>query len=363
MIRAVGLVDHRWVLPAPAASARGTWAERRALLLVLEDAAGNVGLGEAAPLPGFSTDTWEEVHHALRALLGHELPPRDEERACGVDLRHASAPATPPAARAAVEAALLDLWSRQADLPAWALLAGDAAPSNVPIAAWLPDGTAEALNAAQAAHAHGLRAFKVKLDATRGLETGIATLRALRSAFGREVALRADANQSATLAGLEPHLAALRELELEWLEEPTRERLTKSLGIPIALDESLATTSGFPELDDHPDVAALVLKPTALGGFGRALGLAEHARAHHRKCVASHALEGPVGFMATAALALALPPGPAHGLGAYGRAAEGPPLPALSEGREHLVRWEAAGFGLSLEDALAGTAVNVTERA
>ena len=363
MIRAVRLLDHRWALTAPAASARATWTKRRALLLVLEDAAGNLGLGEAAPLPGFSSDSWEEVQRALRALLGRELPTRDEERACSMDLRHASAVAAPPAARAALEAALLDLWARQADVPAWSLLAGDHAPSNVPLAAWLPDGTEAALEAAHAAHGHGLRAFKVKLDGQRGLESGIATLRALRSAFGREVALRADANQSATLAALEPHLGALRELELEWLEEPTAERLSKSLGVPLALDESLATTTGFPELAGQADVAALVLKPTALGGFGRALGLAEHARAHHCKCVASHALEGPVGFMAAATLALALPEGPAHGLGAYGRVAEGPPPPALPAGRAHLVRWEAAGFGLSLEEALAGTQVDATEQA
>jgi L-alanine-DL-glutamate epimerase-like enolase superfamily enzyme len=271
--------------------------------------------------------------------------------------------AAPPAARAALEAALLDLWSRQAGVPAWSLLAGDAAPSNVPLAAWLPDGADAALEAARTAHGHGLRAFKVKLDGRRGLESGIATLRALRSAFGPEVALRADANQSATLDGLEPHLPALRELELEWLEEPTPERLPKSLGVPIALDESLAATPGFPELAEQTDVAALVLKPTALGGFGRALGLAEHARAHRRKCVASHALEGPVGFMAAATLALALPEGPAHGLGAYGRLAAGAPPPALPEGREHLVRWEEPGFGLSLEEALAGTHVDGAEQA
>jgi o-succinylbenzoate synthase len=363
MIRAVRLLDHHWALPAPAASARATWTERRALLLVLEDAAGHLGLGEAAPLPGFSQDSWDDGHAALRTLLGRELPTRDENRPCGVDLRHASAAMAPPAARAALEAALLDLWSRQANVPAWVLLAGSATPSNLPIAAWLPDGMEAALEAARTAHAHGIRAFKVKLDGRRGLESGIATLRALRSAFGAEITLRGDANQSATLALLEPHLGALRELRLEWLEEPTAERLTKSLGVPLALDESLAATTGFPQLDQQPDVAALVLKPTALGGLGRALGLAEHARAHHRKCVASHTLEGPIGYMTAATLALALPEGPAHGLGAYGRFVDGTPPPALPVGREHLVRWEASGFGLSLEQALAGTEVDGTEQA
>ena len=361
MIRATRLVAHQWGLPAPARSAAGTWSERHSLLLVVEDDEGHFGLGEAAPLPGYSGDSCEDAQGALRALLGKELAERDPDAPCSASLKAASASVSSRAARAAVEGALLDLWARSEDVPAWALLAGGSVPETAPLAVWLPDGVEAALEAAHAARAQGVTAFKVKLDARRGLAEGIATLGELRRALGREVTLRADANQSAIVAELEPHLAALRDVGLEWLEEPTAEPLSKSLGLPLALDESLAGGS-FPELAARPDITALVLKPTALGGIARCLSLAAHAEAHGRACVASHTLEGPVGFMTATALALAVPQRAAHGLGPHGRLLTGAPCPALGVPAHALVRWTAAGFGLTLEQALEGATVERTER-
>ena len=43
-----------------AADTRRTWSERKTLLVVVEDAEGRVGLGEAAPLPDYSPDTLDD---------------------------------------------------------------------------------------------------------------------------------------------------------------------------------------------------------------------------------------------------------------------------------------------------------------
>jgi len=360
VIRATGLIAHHWTLPSAARSAAGTWADRHSLLLVIEDDAGHVGLGEAAPLPGYSRDTLEQARSALRALLGVALPERAPGVPCVRSLEDASASITSLAARSALEAALLDVWARREGLPAWSLLTSRAVPETLPVAAWLPDGAAAARNAAQAARARGTSAFKVKLDARRGLADGIATLVELRRLLGREVTLRADANQSATLGELEPHLAALRELGLEWLEEPTTKPLPKALGVPLALDESLGDDT-LPPLAARPDLAALILKPTALGGLARCLALAEHAERHERASVASHTLEGPVGFMTAATLAFAVPQRAAHGLGPHGRLLRDDSCPALAAGHGGLVRWSAPGFGLGVQQALAGVTVDSTE--
>src|SRR5690242_9438902 len=142
MIRVTGLVAHHWALATPARSAAGVWKERRALLFALEDEGGHMGLGEAAPLPGYSRDTLEEAHASLRALLGRELPvPADapEGAACRAALADASTTLTSPAARSALEAALLDLWARRRGIPAWQLLASSGAPERAPVSTWLPD--------------------------------------------------------------------------------------------------------------------------------------------------------------------------------------------------------------------------------
>src|SRR5690606_7471447 len=48
--------------------ARHTWRERRVLRLTLSDGAGHVGVGDAAPLPGFSPETLDAVRSDLETL-------------------------------------------------------------------------------------------------------------------------------------------------------------------------------------------------------------------------------------------------------------------------------------------------------
>jgi o-succinylbenzoate synthase len=352
MIVARRVVEHRFALEPPLRSAAGSWHERHSLLLVVEDRSGVLGLGEAAPLPGFSRDTFDAARDALLPLLGRTLPDREPTVDIASQLRRASAPLPSPAARAALEAALLDLWSRQDAHPAWSLLRADAAGLTVPLSLWLPDGTEPALEAAKTAADRGIRAFKVKLDARDGLEPAVRTLEALRRSFGPTVSLRADANRSASRDELAPFIERLCALELEWLEEPTAEPLLDPLGVAVALDESLEPDGTAPDFRARPFVTALVLKPTALGGLGRCLELARHAGARSRAAVASHTLEGPAGFAAAAALAVALGAERAHGLAPH-RALRGLRPPALRGDRDEIVAWQEHGFGLDGADALA----------
>ncbi len=357
MSRVARLVEHHFALARPMVSGAGSWSTRQSLLLVLEDDAGHSGLGEAAPLPGFSPDTLEAARSELQALLGRELAPHDPSRKLAENLRDASRAVTSPAARAALEAALLDLWAREASVPAWQLFDKRETAERLALCAWLPEGAAAAVADARRAQARGVSAFKVKLDAHRVLARGVEALEALRRTLGSGVQLRADANQSATTAELEPLLDRLRALELEWLEEPTSEPGPSKLGLPVALDESLQPNGSLPPFAALPEVTSVVLKPTALGGIARCLELGDHARAANRAAVASHALEGPAGYMAAAALALALGPGPAHGLAPH-VALRGLRPVALDSARDELVPWQAPGFGLSVDEALAGAEVD-----
>jgi o-succinylbenzoate synthase len=351
--RAARLFEHHFALARPLVSGAGSWSTRRSLLLVLEDDAGHSGLGEAAPLPGFSPDTLETARDELQALFGRELPTRNGSRKLAENLREASSGLASPAARAALESALLDLWAREAGVPAWQLFDERDAPAELALCAWLPEGAAAAVADARRAQARGVNAFKVKLDARSVLARGVESLEALRRTLGPGVQLRADVNRSATSAELEPVLGRLRALELEWLEEPTSDRASTPLGLPVALDESLQPSGSLPPFAALPEVTALVLKPTALGGIARCLELAEHARTAKRTAVASHALEGPAGYMAAAALALGLGPSPAHGLAPHAGLRGFRPV-ALDPARDTLVPWRAPGLGLSVDQALAG---------
>jgi L-alanine-DL-glutamate epimerase-like enolase superfamily enzyme len=102
-------------------------------------------------------------------------------------------------------------------------------------------------------------------------------------------------------------------------------------------------------------VAALVLKPTLLGGLSPCQKLASAAAEAGIASVVSHTLEGPLGAMGAAVLALSLGPGrPADGLSPHAGLAGIRP-PCLQTGADRLIRWGATGLGLSLGQALAGT--------
>lgn len=355
MIRVARVLQHTRLLKAVARSAAGTWTERTGLTLLLEDDAGLAGVGEAAPLPGFSPDELAGAKAALVALLGRTFPdaaPGDVVRA----LSDAAQSLPSPSARFALESALLDLWARQLRIPAWALLSSSDG-FDVPelsLSLWLPHARDAAVAEAHRALARGVRAFKVKLDGRDASDPGLSILEALREKLGRDVELRADANQSLSAEqahALGPRLAVLG---VRWVEEPTTGAPHAELGLPVALDESL--TGARPDFAEAraAGVKALVLKPSVLGGLSPCLDLASAAAPHGITSVVSHALEGPVAAMAQAAFALALGPGrPADGLSPHpGLGGERPPC--FEPGADRLIAWRTAGLALSLGQALAG---------
>jgi o-succinylbenzoate synthase len=386
MIRVTRVLEQRLELARkdterapPASDSRRDWRERVTLLLVVEDGEGRVGLGEASPLPGYSPDTLDDAWDSLTALLGASLGLEELGPGASQVLRAVTAAVASPSARFALETALLDLWSKQRAEPAWVLLARirselfdvargplAVATEGHPVAALLPGSGDAALAHAEHAFARGIRCFKTKLGVPGGWSGELATLRALRKRFP-EARLRVDANQALSPEELWQRLPALRDLALEWLEEPIAhfpDGIDWEVGVPLALDESLQRDPPEPSVAREHAVRAYVLKPTTLGGFVRSFELANEASRAELVFVASHAYEGPVGFSALAALSLALGSDrPPDGLDAHAGVADAPALPAFDYEAGRVFPWTEPGFGLALEPLLARRPVTREARA
>ena len=100
-------------------------SNRRAHLLRLVDERGNVGVGEASPLPGYSPDDPSEcprILSAVAAAIDH-APDHVNEIEAWIESLFAIAP-NAPASRFAVETAVLDLVSQRANMPLSVLLGG-----------------------------------------------------------------------------------------------------------------------------------------------------------------------------------------------------------------------------------------------
>lgn len=335
-------------LDRPVGNAHAQWQTRQSVIVTLEDASGQRGRGEAAPLPGLSPESLEDVRDALSGLGNHLAP---SELALHT---------LPPSLRFALESALLEL--RAAERPAYAALLDSTALTRVPEHLELQvllDDLETALPRAREAHALGARTFKVKLGRDGQAPEEAALLAQLR-ALGHDVTIRADANgQLGDTQTLAPALAQSR---TEYLEDPLvldDNSLARWVGVPLALDAPLAREPHHAlRVASAHGARVVVLKPTLLG-LEASLQLAARARSRGLRVVLSHCLEGPVGLAALAHLALAASASCHRALwGAQGLApwpgaecfvdGAGRPL-ALPYylGAARLLRPSSAGFGLT----------------
>jgi len=283
----------RWPIEARGA-ARGQWSERTALVIGVRADDGTTGLGEAAPLPGMSIDTIADASLAAAELAARvPIGPDSPAHATAIADRVTAA----PAARFAIETALLAALAQHRRTSVAALWSP--VPQGELHFATVVDDIADA----RLALARGSRCLKIKAISPDRV------LRIARAVPG--VRLRVDANRSWPRAETVRWLQQLAHLDLDYVEEPcldAHELLRDRLPCRIALDESLVLldSADLARALRSPDLAALVLKPTLLGGFGRCLELAALAHHHGVAPVVSHTLEGPIGTAACVELARAI---------------------------------------------------------
>jgi O-succinylbenzoate synthase len=311
-----------WDLPlARPLRVGGTTAARRSgLLVVLEDGEGHAGIGETAPLPGLHLESAESAETQLLALAG-ELEGQTIPEGCpalaGAFETWLGGCGLHPSVRTGVEGAVLTLLADRAGTDLAHLLA--AAPAaRVRINGLLDGNMAATLGAAVRLADLGYSALKIKVGRRDPGEEAELVL-SVRALVGPAVALRLDANRAWDLATAEYFAERVAPAGIEYLEEPLRDvedlaDFVAQSPVPVALDETLCDFSpqAPPPLRG---IAALVLKPAALGGYERSLGWARLAQRERLAAVVSAAFPSAVGMALDVAFASALGDRTAHGLG------------------------------------------------
>ena len=312
-----GVARHTLTYRTCITTAHGQIAERPVLLLTLTDEDGHTGIGEAAPLDGFTTDT---VDQAEAALLGWAAD-GDESL---VDS---------PTAQAAVDAALHDLAATAAGIPLHHYLNPDS-PASLPVSALVVGETpAQLVDSAVAAIAGGHLSLKVKVGALP-ITDDLERVAAVRQAVGPEPTIRLDANGAWSPEEAPGCLERLAAFEVEFIEEPVSgisslADIMHVSPIPVAADESVRTPFDLDRLIATGGADLLVLKPSAIGGISVAARWATRARSGGMGVVVTSLLESSVGIRAAAHLASAIGSlDPVPGLATAGLLATdlGPPL-------------------------------------
>ena len=248
------------------------------VIVRIETDNGLFGLGAASPEPHVTGETAEACRAALSEQSLDWLAGRDARELPALCRELGRRMPEAPAARAAVDIALHDLFAKHLGLPLADVLgrAHESLPTSITIGI---KPLAETLAEAEEYIGRGFRILKVKVG--RSLEEDIERLARLREKVGPKVGIRADANQGYTRAETLRFFEATGALDLEFVEQPMKAGAVEELrSLPervrrrIAADEALL---------DERDALALVAPPSAAGIFNiKLMKCGGAARAAHR---------------------------------------------------------------------------------
>lgn len=302
-------------LSEPLTTADGT-IESRAGYLVTVQVDGERGVGEAAPLAGW-TESRSDCRRALEAASD-----RDDESGPEAALESLDAAET-PAARHALALALADARSRAAGDPLYRYLGAEQRTAHVPVNATIGDSSVvQTRAAAERAVEDGFRTLKLKVG-VRDIGSDLERLWAVREACP-DAQLRTDANGAWDEETARKAIRTGVVQRLTYVEQPlpaddlAGHAALRGNGVAIALDESVVEC-GVDAVLDAEAADVVVLKPMALGGPDRALAAAERARNAGVEPVVTTTIDGAIARTAAVHVAAAIPDRPACGLATGGR--------------------------------------------
>ena len=258
----------------------------------------NEGLGEAAVVPYYG-----DTQAGIIAYLGQAAETLGDDPFLIEDILKGLPPGS-PAARAAVDIALHDLWGKRLGQPLYRLLGLN--PQSLPLTSFTI-AIDEPARMAERAAACGYPLIKIKL----GSQEDEAIVAAIRRATSAK--LRVDANASWTREEAAHLIPRLAEYDLEFIEQPLaigdveglrwlKERLRlQKIDVPLFADESVRCAADAAAHSGAID--GVVVKLMKSGGIREALRTIHTARALDMEIMIGCMVESSLGVTAAAHLA------------------------------------------------------------
>lgn len=262
------LLSYSLRLHQPIAARNAAQHTRRGFLVIKNNPWG-IGVGEAAPIPGFHSIHYDQLKAELHTAL-HD-PSKISE--------------STPIAKCAIEMAS---WNGTVN-------------SRIPI---------NGLLTASQSTVSGFSCYKIKVGRAP-IDEEIAMLKTIAASLPSHTSVRLDANCAWNLSTCMEfwEQASALPLNIEYIEEPLQNPNQYSdLTIPFALDERLETYSD--RLQSLSSLKALIIKPS-MHGFRASLEWIYKAKALQLSAVISSTFESSVGLLAYAQLAARQPQTPA----------------------------------------------------
>jgi L-alanine-DL-glutamate epimerase-like enolase superfamily enzyme len=279
------------------------------LVVRIETESGLIGWGCAGPDPHVTGENVAGNLDALREVLVPTL--RRSRGSSAEQLLRELAEAVPeePAARAAVDLALHDLWGKQRAVSIQSLLGGSRweIPTSITIGIMSSE---ETLAAAAERRAQGFDVLKIK--GGRDPDEDVARIRAIRRAHGPRLAIRLDANQGYSVGQARGVMQALAG-EIEFIEQPVAAAdldglaaLSNQAILPVMADEPVLGPREAERVLER-GLQLICVKLMKSGGLAAAARVCDLARQHGARVMVGCMDELPISVAGAAHLALSHP--------------------------------------------------------
>jgi len=278
----------------PFVIARGGGDDYRVVWVRLTDADGAEGWGEADPSQYYG-ETADTVLAVLKKLEPHL--PEDAFELEAAEARFAQVVPKNGAARAALSAALHDLFGKRLGQPLWRLWGLD--PAKAPCSSFtIGIDTAEKIRL-KVAEAAAYPILKIKLGTDHDEEI----LRTIRDATDKPI--RVDANAGWTRERAIALLPVLKEYGVEFVEQPLPADDLEGIAavrrrgvLPVVVDESCLVAADIPRVAAAAD--GINIKLAKCGSLREALRMIATARAHSMLVMVGCMIESSLGITAAA---------------------------------------------------------------
>lgn len=273
-------------------------------------------LGEIAPLPGFSFESFEEVKRQLEGSGKRITDFFHSNFTLNHTIKFIRSHSFYPSVEFGLFTLAATFLAQYKKCTLHSLLSSEAS-HKIPLNAVIGLQSDNLRTQIDEYVSGGFKTIKIKAD--KAWDELQSQIEGIRSRYPN-IKIRIDANQSWSMDEARRYLHEMENLDIEYCEEPLAYPTANAISIlreethvPIALDESLAHTFS---LDKAFEIATvLIIKPMVLGLSAMTKDLLKKADKMNTKLVFTSSLDGAVARLLTATLAACFgSPGMAHGL-------------------------------------------------
>ena len=301
----------------PFETSKARLTERRGFIISIKDSEKFKGVGDAAPLPEFGSESFEDAAEFLKDLkinlkidltnfldgLEENLSPLDKL----------------PALRHGFEQAFLNYVCSKTNVSLNELLNRESSKSvNVNgVIGFSPLNEIETVT--KGLIGKGYKTLKIKAG-RENFDDDLKAIEEVRNTVGKDIKIRIDVNGKWNFDSAKKNLKKLEKYDIEYCEQPTNKsinfiRLKANTSIPLAADESIRSVQDAEDFIAKKAASVLILKPMMLGGIINTMKIVDLAKKNKIKTVMTYSFESAVGRSFAILAASFLKDETAHGLG------------------------------------------------